>query len=143
LSEGPRQSTIALLRPGTVALTYNPSYLGGWDWKEQGSRPAWANCSQEPAPHLQNNQSKMNCRCDSSGRASALQVCSPEFNPSPTKKKNLSRSVCLETSLDHSLAGGSALGGHRCQASLWNRKVRTNKKPTQESIPPGRSSSVC
>jgi hypothetical protein len=41
--------------------------------------------------HLQNNQSKMDWRHVSSGRAPALQ--SPELKPSPTKKKEPSVSV--------------------------------------------------
>jgi hypothetical protein len=31
--------------PVQVPHTCNPSYLGGWDWKDHGSRPAWANTS--------------------------------------------------------------------------------------------------
>jgi hypothetical protein len=30
------------LKPGTVAHTCNPSYLGGGDQEDQGSKPAWA-----------------------------------------------------------------------------------------------------
>jgi hypothetical protein len=37
----------------------------------------------QPEPHLQNNQSKIDWRCDSSSRAPALQTQSS--NPSPTK----------------------------------------------------------
>jgi hypothetical protein len=36
-------------------------------------------------PHLQNNQSKMNRKCGSSGRAPALQVPNPEFKPKINK----------------------------------------------------------
>jgi hypothetical protein len=35
------------MRPGTVAHTYNPRYLGGRD-KDCGSRSAWAKSSREP-----------------------------------------------------------------------------------------------
>jgi hypothetical protein len=56
-----------------VAHTCNPSYLGGWDQEDCGSRPVWAK------PHLQNNQSKMNWRYG--GRIPALQARSPEFKP--------------------------------------------------------------
>jgi hypothetical protein len=31
-----------------VAHAYNPSYLGGWDWEDCRSRPAWAKPSQDP-----------------------------------------------------------------------------------------------
>jgi hypothetical protein len=69
-----------------VAHTCNPSYLGNWDWKDRGSRPAWANSSWDP-PHLQNNQSKMDWRSGSSGRVPALWVRSPEFKLQFLKKK--------------------------------------------------------
>jgi hypothetical protein len=28
-------------RAGMVVYTYNPRYLGGGDWKDHGSKPAW------------------------------------------------------------------------------------------------------
>jgi hypothetical protein len=31
-----------------VAHAYNPSYLGGWDQEDYGSRPAQVNSSQDP-----------------------------------------------------------------------------------------------
>jgi hypothetical protein len=33
---------------GTVAQSYNPSYLGGENQEDQGSRSAWAKSSQDP-----------------------------------------------------------------------------------------------
>jgi hypothetical protein len=27
-----------------VAHTYNPSYVGGWDQEDHGSKPAWVKC---------------------------------------------------------------------------------------------------
>jgi hypothetical protein len=44
----------------------------GWDQEDQGLRLAQAKRSQDT--HLQNNQSKMNWRCGSSGRVPTLQV---------------------------------------------------------------------
>jgi hypothetical protein len=35
---------------------YNSSYLGGWDWEKQGSKPVQENSSLRT--HLQKNQSK-------------------------------------------------------------------------------------
>jgi hypothetical protein len=67
-----------------VVHTCNPTYLGGRDQENQGSRPEEANSSQDP--HLQNNQSKMNRRCGSSGKAPALQVQNPKFKPQYTKQ---------------------------------------------------------
>jgi hypothetical protein len=55
--------------PSAVAHTCNPSYLGGWDQEDQDLRPARAEFTR---PHLQNNQSKMDWRCDSSGSVPAL-----------------------------------------------------------------------
>jgi hypothetical protein len=63
----------------------NSSYLGGRDRKDHSSRLAQANISWDP--HLQNNQSKMNWRCGSSGGAPSLQVQSPEFKPQSHVKK--------------------------------------------------------
>jgi hypothetical protein len=48
-------------------------------------RPAQANSSQDP--HQQNNQSKMDWRCGSSGRGPVLQVQSPELKPQSHQKK--------------------------------------------------------
>jgi hypothetical protein len=31
-----------------VVHTYNPNYLGGLDWEDHGSKPAWANSSLAP-----------------------------------------------------------------------------------------------
>jgi hypothetical protein len=31
-----------------MALTYNPSYSGGKDQEDRGSKPAWANSSRDP-----------------------------------------------------------------------------------------------
>jgi hypothetical protein len=33
-----------------VAYAYNPSYAGGRDQEDCGSKPAWANSSQDPDP---------------------------------------------------------------------------------------------
>jgi hypothetical protein len=40
-------------------------------------------------PHLPNNQSKMDWRCGSRGRVSALQALSSDFIPTPPKKKKV------------------------------------------------------
>jgi hypothetical protein len=42
----------AIVWPGTVAHIWNPSYLGGWDQEDWGSRPAWANILQDPISKL-------------------------------------------------------------------------------------------
>jgi hypothetical protein len=60
-----------------------PSYLEGWDWKDDSSRPAWAIHLFDP--HLQNNQSKMDWRCGSSGRVPAPLVLSEFKHPSHQK----------------------------------------------------------
>jgi hypothetical protein len=74
---------------GALAHMCNPSYLGGWDQEDLGFK---ANQGKQfkRSPHLQNNQSKMDLRWDSSDRVPALQVWSPEFKPNPTKKKKKS-----------------------------------------------------
>jgi hypothetical protein len=72
----------------TGAHACNPSYLGDRDWEDHSLRPVWANSSWDPIPHLQNNQSKMDWRCDSSGRVPGLQVKKPSAQtPIPPKKK--------------------------------------------------------
>jgi hypothetical protein len=38
-------------------------------------------------PYLQNNQSKVDCRCDLSGGAPPLELCSTEFNSHQHNKK--------------------------------------------------------
>jgi hypothetical protein len=73
-----------------VAHAYSPSYLRGWNWKDQGSRSAWEKLEK---PHLQNNQSKMNWKCGlSSSRVSAFQVWSPRFKPQFYQKKKKKKS---------------------------------------------------
>jgi hypothetical protein len=67
-----------------VAHTCNPNYLGGWNWEDHGSRPAWAKS-------LQDFISKIT-RAKWDRGIPALQVQSPEFK-SPQfhqkKKKEL------------------------------------------------------
>jgi hypothetical protein len=64
--------------------------LGRWSWEDCDSKPCWANSLRDP--HLQNNQSKMDWRYGSSGRALSS-------NSSPTKNKQksmwLKASVCI------------------------------------------------
>jgi hypothetical protein len=75
-----------------MAHACNPSYLGGWNLEDHGLRPAWANSTQDSIS--KNNQSKMDWMCGSSSRVPALQIWSPELNPSqnnqppPSKKKS-------------------------------------------------------
>jgi hypothetical protein len=64
----------------------NSNCLGSWDWENSSLRPAWANKSWDP--HLQNNHSKMDWRCGSSGTAPALSLWSPEFKLWSHKTKN-------------------------------------------------------
>jgi hypothetical protein len=59
---------------------YNPSYLGDWDLEDHSSKPAWANSSWDPAPHLKNNHSKMDWRYCSRDRAPALQNLNLKVN---------------------------------------------------------------
>jgi hypothetical protein len=54
-----------------VAHARNASYLGGQDREGGSLRPARANSSEDTVP---NNQSKMNWRYGSSGRAPALHM---------------------------------------------------------------------
>jgi hypothetical protein len=91
------QLTIKNVR--SQAHAYNLSYLEGWDQENHSSRSAWIDSLRDP--HFQNNQSKMNWRCVSSGRVPASQVQSPEFKPQSYKKK------CFEVSweLDSSNKG--------------------------------------
>jgi hypothetical protein len=60
-----------------VAHTYKPNYLGGWNQKDWGLRPAQAKCFQGPIS--KNNQSQMDWRYGSRNRVPALQAQSPEF----------------------------------------------------------------
>jgi hypothetical protein len=49
LQEGSGQgSSKTSLAQAPVAHTYNPSYSGGRDEEDQGSKPAWANSLQDP-----------------------------------------------------------------------------------------------
>jgi hypothetical protein len=82
---------IILDKPGTsqllMAHACNPSYSGGWDQVDYGLRASpdkWFARS-----HLQNKQSKMNCRCGSRGRVSALQAWSSEPSPTKTNKNQV------------------------------------------------------
>jgi hypothetical protein len=68
-----------------VAHTYNPRYLGGWDQEDCGSRPAWANSSQNPI-------SKIIRTKWTGGVAQAVEflLCKCEAlnsNPNPTKNE--------------------------------------------------------
>jgi hypothetical protein len=70
-----------------VAHTCNPSYL-----EAENRRIMIRGQLREiiQKPHIQNNQSKMYWSCDSSCRAPAMQVQSPEFKPQSherTKRK--------------------------------------------------------
>jgi hypothetical protein len=69
-----------------VAHAFNPDYLGGGDWEDQSSRPAWVNSSQDFISKI----NKMDWRCGWSSRVSALQAQSPRVQtpvtPWPPKK---------------------------------------------------------
>jgi hypothetical protein len=57
-----------------VAHAYNPSYSGGRDQEDQGSKPAWASSSRDPTSKIPNTK-----------RAGGVtQGIGPEFNPSST-----------------------------------------------------------
>jgi hypothetical protein len=62
--------------PVLVAHAYNPSYLGGRDQEEQGSKPAWAN-----RPYFQKTHHKK--RAGGVARGYTL-----SSSPSITKRKN-------------------------------------------------------
>jgi hypothetical protein len=68
-----------------VAHTCNPIYLGGWDQEDRGFTPALANSLQDSC--IQNNHSKIDWKCGSSGKAPALQVQNPECKPQSCPKK--------------------------------------------------------
>jgi hypothetical protein len=61
----------------TLPQACNPSYLGGWDWEDHGSRPAWANISWDPISKI--TRAKWMIDCGSSCSVPALQARSPEF----------------------------------------------------------------
>jgi hypothetical protein len=76
-----------------VAHTCNPSFLGGWDWEDHGSRTAQANSSQDPI-------SKITIAKWTVGVAQAVACLlfkckapssnsNPIFHPNPAKKKKL------------------------------------------------------
>jgi hypothetical protein len=69
-----------------VSPICNSSFLGGWDQKDCGLRPASTNSLWEP--HLQNKQSKMDWRCGSSGKSPTLQVQTPELKLQYQYKKS-------------------------------------------------------
>jgi hypothetical protein len=80
-----------------AAHACNPSYLGGWDQEDCGSRPAWANSSQDPI-------SKITRAKWTEGVAQVIQWEAQSSSPSPTKKKkkpkqNLPGEVFEEVSL--------------------------------------------
>jgi hypothetical protein len=60
-----------------LALAYNPTYSGGRDQKDQGSKPAWAN-------NLQDTISKKNLT--QKGLVEWLKVSALSSNPSTTKQ---------------------------------------------------------
>jgi hypothetical protein len=68
-----------------VAYVCNPSYLGGWDWKDCGWRPAQANSLRDL--HLQNNHSKMDWRCVAQAVECLLLESKPRLTKRERKKK--------------------------------------------------------
>jgi hypothetical protein len=46
------------LRLGPLTQACNPSYSGGRDQEDCGSRPAWANSSQNPISEISNTHKK-------------------------------------------------------------------------------------
>jgi hypothetical protein len=67
--------------PGTC----NPSYLGGWDWEDYGSRPAQANSSQDFISQIIRTK-----WAESVVQVVECLLCKHEIlssNPNPTKKK--------------------------------------------------------
>jgi hypothetical protein len=60
-----------------VAHTYNPSYSGGRDQEDHGSKPAWGNNLRDPI---------LKKHCIKKGWWSGSSV-GPEFNPQHCKKK--------------------------------------------------------
>jgi hypothetical protein len=69
-----------------VAYAYNPSYLGGWDQKDGGLRPAWANRSQDPISKI------TRAKCTGGvAQVVELLLCKHEAlssKPSPTNNSN-------------------------------------------------------
>jgi hypothetical protein len=72
-----------------LAYACNPSYLGGWDWENRGSRPAWANSPWDPISKI--------TREKWTGGVAHVVGCLllnhkvMHSNPSPTKKKKKKR----------------------------------------------------
>jgi hypothetical protein len=71
---------------GPVAQAYNPSFSGGRDQEDQGSKPAWENSSQNPIS--KNTHHKK-------GLAEWLKVWALSANPSTTKKERV-ESFCSQ-----------------------------------------------
>jgi hypothetical protein len=60
-----------------MAHAYNPSYSGGRDQEDYGSKPVWANSLQDPISKIPNTK-----------RAGGVaQSVGPEFKPQYCKKK--------------------------------------------------------
>jgi hypothetical protein len=76
-------------RPWGRCLWLTPIILGTWEAEIRRSK-VWGQPGQKvhEIPCLQNNQSKIDWRCDSSGRAPALQVWRPAFKPQSHQNKN-------------------------------------------------------
>jgi hypothetical protein len=66
-----------------VAPAYNPSYSGGRDQKDRGSKPAWANGLQDPISKK---------TITKKGLMEWLKVQALSSNPSTTKKKKKKKS---------------------------------------------------
>jgi hypothetical protein len=61
-----------------VAHAYNPSYSGGRDLKDGGSKPTWANSSQDPILKKKNHKKTAD---------GVAQGVGPEFKSKYQKKK--------------------------------------------------------
>jgi hypothetical protein len=68
-----------------VALTCNPSYLGGWVWEDWGLRPAWANSSWDPISKI----TKDKWTGDVAQKVGCLLCKCKALNSNPSPTKNI------------------------------------------------------
>jgi hypothetical protein len=90
-----QEASRTLILPGMVAYICNARYLGVRDQEDCSVRSAWANSSRDP--HLQNNQSKIDWRCGSSGECLLYKCQALSAKTSPTKRKKRTPILALRT----------------------------------------------
>jgi hypothetical protein len=73
----------------SVAHAWNPSYLGGWDWEDQSSKPAQANSSLDPISKI--TSTKWTGDTAQAVECLLFKCEAPSSNPSPTKNMYIDR----------------------------------------------------